>query len=205
MAGGAVNVGSIQAILYGGLEAVIAFVIAVALVRLASAAYGMLAPHDAEAVPLLHVLALAAGGVSGLTLLLALPHAALFSLNSLFSARGPWEFGIGVFLQRHALPDAATLHRAVIGLGSARLSAGVGWLAVLLLLAGPLAALRWWHGRSRLRAIAAFLMLAASTAVLLHYAAHLLAWAAAQLNFWLFAVALILFQRRRYAAPSAGH
>ena len=203
----------IGALLWDALEAAFAFGLALALMRLASAAYGIAAPRDAEAVPLLHVLALAAGGASATALLLALPHAGDFRPSRLFLAGGPWAIGLGDFLTRYALPDLATLRGArdalypggAGGWAGGGVGAAAGWLALALLAAGPLAALRWWHGRTRLRAIAAFLLLAASTALILHYGAHLLAWAAAQLNFWLFALALFAWQRWRYAAPRAGH
>jgi len=195
----------IGALLWSGLEAVFAFGLALALMRLAGAAYALAAPRDAEAVPLLHVLALAAGGATGIALLLALPHAGDFRPARLFLAGGPWAIGLGDVLARFALPDAATLRGARDALSTGGAGGAAGWLALALLAAGPLAALRWWRGRTRLRAIAAFLLLAACTALILHYGAHLLAWTASQLNFWLFAVALFAWQRWRYAAPRAGH
>ncbi|MBU8543171.1 MULTISPECIES: hypothetical protein [Roseomonadaceae] len=194
----------IGTILWGGAEAALAILLALGLLRLASILYGMLAPHDAEAVPLLHVLALAAGLASGVALLLAVPHGDDFRLSRIFVAEGPWTLDLPGFLARHGLPSRATLDHAAEQLRQGGLGAMPGGLALLLLASGPLAALRWWRGKARLRALAAFLLFAASTALLLHYAIHLLAWMLALLNFWLFAVLLVLFQRWRYA-PRGHH
>jgi hypothetical protein len=195
----------VAALLWGGLEAVLAFGLAFALLRLATAAYAMAAPRDAEAVPLLHVLALAAGATLGVALLLALPHGGDFRPSRLFIADGPWAIGLGDFLGRFALPRGATLRGALDALGGGGFGAIAGWLALALLAAGPLGALRWWRGAARWRAIAAFLLLAACTALLLHYGAHLLAWAAALLNFWLLALALLAWQGWRHAPSKPRH
>ncbi|WP_439596595.1 hypothetical protein [Falsiroseomonas sp.] len=192
-------------ILWGGAEAALAILLALGMLRLASVFYGALAPADAEAVPLLHVLALAAGLACGLALLLAVPHAESFRISRIFAPDGPWHLGLPGFLARHGLPDAATLQAAWAQLREGGLGALPGGLALLLLAAGPLAALRWWRGGARLRALGAFLLLAASTALLLHYAIHLLAWMLALLNFWLFALLLFAFQRWRHAPTRTGH
>lgn len=204
--GAPMDVGTLLGLLVGGLEAAIAILLAVSVVKLATAAYGLTAPHDAEAVPLLHVLALAAGVVTGIALLINVPHLDAFRPWRLFNYEGPWRLGILGFLADYALPSGRTFANAIAALGEPGPAAVVSWLAVLLLAAGPAIALGWWRDRrSRLRAVAAFLLLMLSTAMLIHYAAHLLAWTAAQLNFWLFAVALFLWQRYRYAPPSTGH
>jgi hypothetical protein len=197
--------GALLSVLTGGLEAAFAILLALSMVKLASAAYGLTAPPDAEAVPLLHVLALGAGCASGAALLLALPHLDSFRVSRLFKPEGPWELGIIGFLGEYALPHRETILIAFGSLTEFGLGGLVGWLAVLLLAAGPFVALRWWDGRARLRALAAFLLLMLSTALMIHYAAHLLAWTAAQLNFWLFAVALFLWQRHRHAPARSRH
>ncbi|MGX9966526.1 hypothetical protein ACVFYP_24595 [Roseomonas sp. F4] len=196
--------GGIGTILWSGAEAALAMLLALGVLRLASILYGLLAPADAEAVPLLHVLALAAGLASGIALLFAVPHGEDFHLSRILVAEGPWNLDLPGFLAQRGLPGRATLAQALDQLRQGGWGAVPAGLALLLLASGPLAALRWWRGWARLRALAAFLLLAASTALLLHYAIHLLAWMLALLNFWLFAVLLILFQRWRYA-PRGGH
>ncbi len=192
-------------ILWGGAEAALAILLVLALLRAASVAYAALAPADAEAVPLLHVLALCAGIASGVTLLLAVPHGESFRLSSIFVVQGPWSLDLPGFLLQHGLPGTATLQNARDLLRQGGLGALPGGLALLLLATGPLAALRWWRGWARLRALGAFLLLAASTALVLHYAIHLLAWMLALLNFWLFALVLFVFQRWRHAPRGGGH
>lgn len=192
-------------ILWGGAEAVLAILLALALLRLAGLVYHALAPADAEAVPLLHVLALGAGLAAGVALLLAVPHGEDFRLSGIFMAEGPWALDLPGFLARHGLPGRGTLGQAWQDLRQGGLGALPGGLALLLLVLGPLAALRWWRGRARWRAMGAFLLLALSTALLLHYAIHLLAWMLARLNFWLFALLLLAFQRWRHAPRGGGH
>jgi len=134
----------------------------------------------------LHVLALGCGVVLGIALVLGGPDPRAFLPSRIFSQDGPWAIGLGAFLAGHALPRGATL------------AALPDWLVLPVLLAGALVAARLWQGAARLRAYAAFLLLSATTALLLHYGAHLLAWLAAQLSFWLFALGLLAFQRWRY-------
>jgi hypothetical protein len=49
------------------------------------------------------------------------------------------------------------------------------------------------------------MLLAGWTALVVHHLAHLLAWSATHLNFWLFALALLLWQRMRYAPAHRSH
>lgn len=184
-----------------------ALLVALAGLRLGAWMYAMTAPHDAEAVPLLHTLALVAGVAMGVALLASTPHLAEFALARIFTAEGFWSVDLWHFLGAHALPSHATLARtsgALMGEGGAT-QVWTARIAILALVPGGLAARRLWRGRARLRALLAFLLLALWSAVMLGYATHLLAWAAAQLSFWLFLVALVLFQRWRYRTNAPVH
>ena len=187
---------------FGGDAAatLLALLLALGMARLGSLQYRLLAPEDGEAVPLLHVLAAATGGLAALALLLAVPHGSAFAPPSLFAAAGPWDIPLGQFLHRHALPRPATLRGllAALGGGGGPLRGAVAWLAAGGFLLGPLLALRLWRGRDRLRALGGFLLLALWTALILHYAVHLAAWTLAQLHPWSFALGLLLFQRWRH-------
>lgn len=196
---------SMAGLAWGGMEALVAMLIAVLLLRGASGAFNLAAPHDAEAVPLLHVAALGTGLALGLALLLALPHGGAFRLAQVFDDTGRWGQGLGSFLAGSLVPGSETLRAALAALR--RLEGPAGFAALLALVglvAGAAVALRLWRGMARLRALVAFLLLAACVALLLHYAAHLAAWLAARLNFWVFALLLLGFQRWRYA-PRAAH
>jgi hypothetical protein len=186
-----------------GLAALLVF----GMARLGTMQYRLVAPGDAEAVPLLHVFGLATGIVVGIALLLSVPHAAAFSPLRLFAGNSPWEMTLGSFLKHYALPQPATLQAVLEALGGSGKRAAIAavWLAVLGLLAGSVLACRLWHGIDRLRAIGAFLLLAVWTALILHYAAHFAAWGMAQLHVWLFAAALVLLQRWRYRGATASH
>lgn len=192
-------------LLLDGFAMLAAILLAIALLRLGLAAHDMAAPRDAEAVPLLRLLALGCGVALGAGLLAAAPDASIFHPARIFVADGPWAIGLGELLARHALPRAEAMRALPAALlawhGAATAAA---WLALAGLLGGFVLARRLWRGRTRLRAFGAFLLLVLLAAVQLHYAAHLLAWLAAQLGFWLFALALLLFQRWRHA-PRAMH
>ncbi len=192
------------ALAWGAMEALVAMLIAVLLLRGATGAFNLAAPHDAEAVPLLHVAALGTGLAFGIALLLALPHGEAFRLAQVFDERGRWGQGLGSFLAGSLVPGRETLAATFLAL---RRLDGPAGLAGLLTLGGVVAgvavALRLWRGLARLRALVAFLLLAACVALLLHYAAHLAAWLAARLNFWVFALLLLGFQRWRYAPRTA--
>lgn len=183
-----------------------AIVIALAALRIGAMQFTLLAPKDAEAMPAFHVLGLTAGVLFGFALLLGAPHLDQFTLRRIFAPDSLWAAGAWEFLAGHALPTAdalAAFGAAFLGAGSTPLLSAA-WLGMAVFAAGLLVALRGWRGRRRLRAIGAFIVLVVWTALILGYAAHLIAWSAAHLSFWIFALALLLFQRWRHAAP-AGH
>jgi hypothetical protein len=187
----------------GGM--ILAVAIALGLLRLATAAYALVAPATAGVVPVLHVVGLAAAGTLGFALLLATPHADAFRLGRILDAEGPWAVGLGGFLRGFALPGPETLAALLHGLRRPQgIGDVLGWLAVSLVVAGLWLSFRLWRGRSRLRAMAALLVMALLGALLLHYAVNLFAWLAAQLGFWVFALLLLVFQRWRYA-PRGAH
>jgi hypothetical protein len=186
--------------LWSGAEALLALLPALAALRLMRPAHALLAPMEEEPWPLPRRLAVAAGLALGVALLLALPHAESFRLFRIFAPDGPWRIGLAEFLARHGLPARATLAQALEALRGGGAGALPGGLGLLLLLAGlPLAVARRW------RVLLAFLLVVIGTALLLHYAVHLLAWILALLNFWLFALALFGFQRWRHAPHRTHH
>jgi hypothetical protein len=185
----------------------VAVLIVLAAVRLGSLQFALIAPHDAEAVPLLHSLGFAAGLAAAFGLLVAAPHAAEFFPQRLFAPQSIWDVSLGAFLSRHALPGHGTLAAAWDGLSGAAGGAGLaaGWASVLAMAAGLAVSFRMWRGRLRLRAALSFLVLAAWTALIVNYAAHLLAWGLMQLGFWAFLVLLLAFQRWRYHPRGDAH
>jgi hypothetical protein len=180
--------------LWSGVEALVAILLGLAVLRLLRLAHFSLAATGAEAVPRL---ALGAGLALGLALMLSVPHAEAFRPSLIFAQEGPWRMHLLDLLARHALPSRATLAAAMRTPSTA--------LGLLLLAGAMVLAARRWRGPAALRALGALLLLTAGTGLLLHYAAHLLAWMLALLNFWLFAIALLVFQRWRYAVPRERH
>jgi hypothetical protein len=181
----------------------LAMAIALGAMRLGAAQFNLLAPADAEAVPVFHMSAVTAGTIGGVALLLAAPHLDAFTPREIFAADSPWSVDLRVFLARYALPQEAAFTALASGLRGAG-----GWLIILLAWAslaawalGCVAALRFWRGWNRLRALLAFLSLAAWIALLIGYGAHLAAWAAAHLSFWIFLLLLLALQRWRHRTP----
>jgi hypothetical protein len=189
------------------LAALLVFSLTYAQIRIGLLLYGMVAPADAEAVPLLHVTAIIAGLLLGLLLLAGLPHAADFLPVRVYAADSPWAISVLEFVYRFTLPSGKTLGNA----GMILVTADPLWVAVLsyigMALAGfaALQAFLLWKGIAGARAALAAFFMTGWTAVVVHHLAHLAAWSATQLNFWLFAVALVLWQRMRYAPAERPH
>ncbi len=185
----------------------VAVLIVLAAARLGSLQFALIAPHDAEAVPLLHSLGFATGLAAAIALLLTAPHAAEFSPQRLFAPQSIWDVTLGGFLSLYALPARSALIAAWNALGGGGSSAGMaaGWVAVLAAVAGLAVSVRMWRGALRWRAVLSFLVLAGWTALIANYAAHLAAWGLMQLGFWAFLLALLVFQRWRYRPHATSH
>jgi hypothetical protein len=185
-----------------------AVMIVLAAVRLGSVQYKLIAPHDAEGVPLVHSLGFLSGLGAAVAMLLAAPHATDFLPQRLFARESSWNLTLLEFLRLHALPASDTLlgaRRGLLGAGGGPL-VGAAWLAALATSAGLLVCLRKWRGAGRIRAMAGFALLALWTALIVHYAVHLVAWGLTQLGFWGFLLVLVAFQRWRQRSQfSAAH
>jgi hypothetical protein len=186
---------------------VLALLIALGAMRLGAAQFNMLAPPDAEAVPVLHMSAVLSGLACGVALLICAPHVGAFAPREIFAAESPWSINLQDFLARYALPQPAAFGQFAAGLrGDAEpLRIVAAWTAVASVLAGCFAALRFWRGWTRLRALLAFLSLAIWIALLLGYGVHLAAWVAAHLSFWIFLLLLFALQRWRHGPRPAAH
>ncbi|WP_353212665.1 hypothetical protein [Rhodovarius sp.] len=189
------------------LAALLVFTLTYAQIRIGLLLYSMVAPADAEAVPLLHVTAIIAGLLLGLPLLAGLPHAADFQPARLYAADSPWAIGVIEFVYRFTLPNRQTLNNAWLILSGADplWVALIGYIGLALATLAALQAAMLWKGMAGARAALAGLLLAGWTALVVHHLAHLLAWSATHLNFWLFALALLLWQRMRYAPAHRSH
>lgn len=183
----------------------LAVLIALGAMRLGAAQFHLLAPPDAEAVPIFHIAAVLAGLVCGTALLIAAPHVEDFLPRRIFAENSPWSVDLREFLANYALPRGEAFGTLAAGLrGEGRAATIIaGWLVVASILFGCFAALRFWRGWTRLRALLAFASLAAWIAVLVGYAAHLAAWVATHLSFWIFLLLLIALQRWRHGRPAA--
>jgi hypothetical protein len=189
------------------LAALLVFALTYAQIRIGLLLYALVAPADAEAVPLLHVTSTIAGLMLGLLLLASLPHAADFLPTRIYVADSPWAIGVLEFVYRFTLPSGQTFRNARIILASA----DPLWVAVIgysgLALAGfaALQATLLWKGMAAARAALAAVFMSGWAMLVVHHLAHLAAWSITQLNFWLFALALVLWQRMRYGPAQSSH
>lgn len=198
--GGGMEQGGLIGLALDLMAAAIAVIIVLGAVRLGSMQYALIAPHDAEGVPFLHVLGFVSGIAAAAALLLAAPHIAEFYPHRIFVPDSVWNIPLGTLLARHALPGADAFLGLVQGVsgagGTARIAATL--VAAVSIAAGLAVCIRSWRGRARWRAITSFAVLAVWSTLITHYAVHLVTWGVAQLGFWVFLVLLAGFQRWRH-------
>lgn len=189
------------------LSATLMLAVAVALVRIGLLSYATMAPRDAEAVPLLRLMAISGGILLGILLVGSLPHLDDFRISRIYGENSPWRRSLLDLLLHEGLPGLGTLGRAVACLGTASPPglAAIGYLGIALVLLCVVAALRLWRGRAARRAALAAILLASWTALLLHGLVHLAAWGATWLNFWTFGLILLAWQAWRYRRPRVAH
>ncbi len=183
----------------------LALAIALGAMRLGAAQFNLLAPPDAEAVPVFHICAVFAGLVCGATLLIGAGHLDAFTPRQIFAEGSPWTVDLPNFLANYALPQGTAFAAFAAGLrgdGSAPMIVAA-WCSAATIALGCFAALRFWQGWNRLRALLAFVTLATWIALLIGYAAHLAVWIAAHLSFWIFLLLLLALQRWRYGTRRA--
>jgi hypothetical protein len=171
------------------VEALVVLVLIWAVLRLGSALTQLIAPDDVVQVPGVSRLALLAGALVGLAMLLHPARPGLFSPSLVFDADGPWDVG------------AAGLLWLALGTGRGALAPGAGlWLllAAGLALLAALLLCRLWSGRARLRAGVAVLIWRALTAAFVIAGAHVLAWLLHSMNVLALFLALYGWQRWRY-------
>ena len=194
-------------ILTNALSAIFMLAVAVALVRIGLLKYAAIAPQDAEAVPLLRLIAISGGVLIGILLIGCLPHLDDFRISRIYGENSPWRRSLLDLLLHETLPSTIPRGRALAGLGTASPLglAALGYVGIGLVLLGVIAALRLWRGRAAGRAALAVILLASWTALLLHALVHLAAWGATWLNFWTFGLILLAWQAWRYRGPRVAH
>ncbi len=190
----------IQSALVAMLTAVAAVGIAVIATALLWGAVGRLAPHDYHDVPMVQRLAVIAGLLFAIGVVLGGPTARAYAEARLFAIGGPWDLAFGEFL----------LQRIVVPFGVAgeiaRKAAGGQWRIIypaatglVLAAVSTFLAFRFWRGAMASRAALGTLILAFGVAVIAFYVAETTLWLVHKLNFWALAVLTVLYQRHRNA------
>lgn len=161
---------------------------------------GRVAPHDYHDVPMLQRLAVIAGVLIAIGVVLGGPTARSYAEARLFDVGGPWDLTLADFLiQRILVPikilrefgrqiaddQWRTIYPFVSGLALATASVGL--------------AFRYWRGGAA-RAALGTLILAVGISMIGFYVAEATLWLVHKLNFWALAVLTVLYQRRRNAA-----
>lgn len=143
-----------------------------------------------------------AGLILGICLIAATPlPGEPLTFESVFTAGGPWDFrlepfGALVFDRLEAAPWHL-IERLSVDDERRNLTLGVGLATALLMVRATTGFAR--HGwRLSLLEIALDLIITALTAALALYAVLLTLWLCNRLNFWLFAVAILMIQEYRY-------
>jgi hypothetical protein len=184
----------------------VAFVVALPILalKLERRILDRVAPADYFEIPLVTGAARFFGLALGIALLYArFADGRYFDLNRLFTPQSPWNLSLVEFLRDRANPfdyGIGTvldhLQRYGASLAFLSLLAAVG-VAAVLALAAPV---RFWPPPAVRRAMLASLVLALFDAYLTIYAVCLVLWGLFLLNFWIFAVAGIVFQYYRSRA-----
>src|SRR5579859_5291392 len=184
----------------------VAFVVALPILalKLERRILDRIAPAEYFEIPLVTGAARFFGLALGIALLYArFSDGRYFDLNRLFTPQSPWNLSLVEFLRDRANPfdyGIGTvldhLQRYGASLAFLSLLAAVG-VAAVLALAAPV---RFWPQPAARRAMLASLVLALFDAYLTIYAVCLVLWVLFLLNFWIFAVAGIVFQYYRSRA-----
>ncbi len=198
----------------GGLVALarvlfeIALVVAlpVVAIKLAGRMTRRMPPRDFYEVPLVTALAKLLGVALGVALVYARFDRRYFDLHALFIPESPWNLSLWQFLAERANP----LHYGIGTLVDD--PAGNRASATFLVLAGIVAALSaaaaaapfvFWPVALARRAVLLSALLAAFVAYLTIYAICLALWSLYLLNFWIIALAGVMFQYYRSRAKHA--
>ncbi|HEV2300858.1 MAG TPA: hypothetical protein VGR91_04745 [Stellaceae bacterium] len=197
MSEGAGFVGAARAM----LEVAFAVVLPILALKLERRILDRVAPADYFEIPLVTGSARFFGLALGITLLYArFADRRYFDLNRLFTPQSPWNLSLVQFLRDRANPfdygigtlvDDLQRHGAQPAVLSLLAMVAVAAVAAL---AAPL---RFWPLPAARRAVLASLVLAGFDAYLTIYLVCLVLWCLFLLNFWVFAVAGVVFQYYR--------
>lgn len=191
------------AILQTALLSLLSALVAAGLPIVAIAAlWGMvhtLAPHDFDQVPILRRLAVIAGFLVAVTLILAGPTATSFDEGRLLAVGGPWDLSLGDFLTQRvgAISLAPDLIKARVD-AEDWMRVGPALAGLLLVIVASGMSFRYWRDRRALRASFAVVLAAFGMAFIGFYAAEAALWLMHKMNFWSLAILALLYQHRRH-------
>lgn len=191
-------------VIQNAVVAMLAAVAAVGIPVIATAllwgAVGRLAPDDYHDVPMVQRLAVFAGLLFAVGIVLGGPTARSYAESRLFALGGPWDLALGEFLvQRIVVPLQITrdiARQVADGQWRVIYPAATG---LVLAVASAFLAFRFWRGTLATRAALGTLILAFGIAVIAFYVAEATLWLVHKLNFWALAVLTVLYQRHRNA------
>jgi hypothetical protein len=184
------------------LLTVVALLLPVAVLSVSDGVLHMLAPHLFFRIPALSVLPKLAGLMLGIGALYDRDDGAVYDLTLLFDKSSFWNMSALDFLAGRADPSGYRLIDLALGafaglpdplLGNLMLVSGT-----LLVLAGAVALITA-RDTDLARVFLAIPILSLATAFLTIYLVSLILWVAHMLNFWVFLLAAVIYQKRRYA------
>lgn len=182
------------------LTAVAAVGIPVIATALLWGAVGRLAPDDYHDVPMVQRLAVIAGLLFAVGVVLGGPTASSYAESRMFEIGGPWDLAFGEFLLRRIVAPFQIAGEIAwkVADGQWRIiyPAATG---LVLAVASAFLAFRFWRGARASRAAVGTLILAFGVAIIAFYVAETTLWLVHKLNFWSLAVLTVLYQRHRNA------
>jgi formate hydrogenlyase subunit 3/multisubunit Na+/H+ antiporter MnhD subunit len=163
-------------------------------------------PHDFYEVPLVIALAKLLGIALGVALIYARFDRRYFDVHALFIPESPWNLSLWQFLADRANPFNFGIGTIVDDPAGNRATATfavlIGIVAALLVAAVAVPFVFWPRAMAR-RAALLSLLLAAFVAYLTIYVICLILWSLYLLNFWIIALAAVMFQYYRSRAKHA--
>jgi hypothetical protein len=188
------------------LEIALVVALPIAAIKLAGRITRRMLPLDFFEVPLVTGLAKLLGIALGVALIYARYDRRYFDPHALFTPESPWNLSLWQFLAERANP----LHYGIGTLvddpaGNVATASFLVLMSIVaaLLLAAVATPFLFWHGGMARRAALLSLALAAFVAYLTIYAICLLLWSLYLLNFWIIALAVVMFQYYRGRAKHA--
>jgi hypothetical protein len=200
------DIGGVIALARVALEIALVVALPIAATKLAGRMTRRMLPHDFYEVPLVIALAKLLGIALGVALIYARFDRRYFDVHALFIPESPWNLSLWQFLGDRANPlhyGIGTLIDDPAGNRATATFVVLISIAAALLVAVVAVPFVFWPRATARRAVLLSVLLAAFVAYLTIYVICLILWSLYLLNFWIIALAAVMFQYYRSRAKHA--